>query len=58
MKRVQLKRWNLTTLTPQPLQLHFEVGNEKGTTEEIEFDNLDTTTQNFIFPNLEVGHRK
>ena len=34
----------------------FEVGNEKGRTEEIEFDNLDTTTHNFIFPNLEVGH--
>ena len=36
----------------------FEVGNEKGTTEEIEFDNLDTTTHNFIFPNLEVGRGK
>ena len=36
----------------------FEVGSEKGRTEEIEFDNLDTTTHNFIFPNLEVGHGK
>ena len=42
----------------------FEVGNEKGRTEEIEFDNLRlnlttyTTTHNFIFPNLEVGNRK
>ena len=36
----------------------FEVGSEKGRTEEIEFDNLDTTTHNFVFPNLEVGHGK
>ena len=36
----------------------FEVGNEKGRTEETEFHNLDTSTHNFIFPNLEVGHGK
>ena len=36
----------------------FEVGNEKGRTEEIESHNLDTTTHNFIFPNLEMGYGK
>ena len=36
----------------------FEVGNEKGRTEEIEFHNLDTTTHNFVFPNLEMGYGK
>ena len=48
-------------MAPLPLQLHFPElwgRNEKGRTEEIEFHNLDTTTHNFVFPNLEVGHGK